>query len=50
VAPPWRFSTTPARVDRWTPSLGEHNLEVFQGLLGLPAGRVTALEEEKVIW
>ncbi|MGH8070365.1 MAG: hypothetical protein ACRERE_35035 [Candidatus Entotheonellia bacterium] len=21
VAPPWRFSETPARVDRWTPDL-----------------------------
>ena len=50
VTPPWRFSSTPAQVDRWTPSLGEHNVEVFCGLLGLPAGRVTALEEKKVIW
>jgi len=50
VAPPWRFSGTPARVDRWTPDLGEHNLEVFHGLLGLDAGQVRALEEAKVVW
>jgi benzylsuccinate CoA-transferase BbsF subunit len=50
VAPPWRFSATPARVDRWTPSLGEHNAEVFHGLLGLGANEIAALEEEKVIW
>ena len=50
VGPPWRFSTTPARVYGWTPSLGEHNAEVFHGLLGLRANEVTALEEAKVIW
>jgi crotonobetainyl-CoA:carnitine CoA-transferase CaiB-like acyl-CoA transferase len=50
VAPPWRFSGTPARVDRWTPDLGEHNLEVFHGLLGLDADQVRALEKAKVVW
>lgn len=50
VAPPWRFSSTPARVDRWTPSLGEHNLKVFHGLLGLSVPKVKALEKAKVIW
>ena len=50
VAPPWRFSKTPARIDRWTPDLGEHNLEVFHGLLGLGADQVRSLEHAKVIW
>ena len=50
VAPPWRFSSTPARVDRWTPSLGEHNLEVFHGLLGLSVSEVKGLEKAQVIW
>jgi len=50
VAPPWRFSETPARVDRWTPDLGEHNLEVFHGLLGLSLDEVKALQEARVIW
>ena len=50
VAPPWRFSRTPARVDRWTPDLGEHNVEVLHGLLGLEISKVRALEEAKVVW
>lgn len=50
VAPPWRFSETPARVDRWTPDLGEHNTVVFHGLLGLSLEEVKALLEARVIW
>ena len=50
VAPPWQFSHSSARIDGWTPDLGEHNLEVFHGLLGLPAAEVRALEEAQVIW
>lgn len=50
VSPPWRFSRTPARLDRWTPSLGEDNVEVFHGLLGLGVAEVKALEEARVIW
>jgi crotonobetainyl-CoA:carnitine CoA-transferase CaiB-like acyl-CoA transferase len=50
VAPPWRFSETPARVDQWTPSLGQHNVEVFHGLLGLAIDEVRALEKAKVVW
>ncbi|MEK7879820.1 MAG: CoA transferase, partial [candidate division NC10 bacterium] len=50
VAPPWRFSSTPAQGDRWTPSLGEHNVEVFHGLLGLSVSQVKGLEKAKVIW
>jgi benzylsuccinate CoA-transferase BbsF subunit len=50
VAPPWRFSETPARVDRWTPDLGEHNIQVFRGLLGLSLEEIKALQEARVIW
>ena len=50
VAPPWRFSETPASIDKWTPDLGEHNLDIFHGLLGLSVAEVKALEEAKVIW
>lgn len=50
VTPPWRFSRTPARINKWTPSLGENNVEVFSGLLGLEEKEVAALEEAKVIW
>ncbi len=50
VTPPWRLSATAARIDRWTPDLGEHNLDVFSGILGLPAEEVQELEQAKVIW
>ena len=50
VAPPWRFSRTQARIDRWTPDLGENNQDVLHGLLGLEASEVRALEEAKVVW
>ena len=50
VAPPWRFSKIPARIDRWTPELGQHNIEVFSGILGLPEKEVRELEESRVIW
>ena len=50
VSPPWRFSHVPARIDRWTPSLGENNVEVFHGLLGVSVDEVKALEQAKVVW
>ncbi len=50
VAPPWKFSETPAQVDRWTPDLGEHNLEVFHRLMGLTAEEVEELSRAQVIW
>ena len=50
VTPPWRFSETPAAIDRWTPTLGQHNMDVFSGILGLPPEEVKALEQEQVIW
>ncbi len=50
VTPPWRFSETPARIDGWTPDLGQHNTEVFSGILGLTPGEVSRLEESRVIW
>ena len=50
VAPPWRFGRTPARLDGWTPELGEDNDAVFHGLMGIPIKDVRALQEAKVIW
>ena len=50
VVPPWRFSKTPARIDQWTPDLGEHNLEVFHGILGLAKSEVEALEKAQIVW
>ena len=50
VAPPWRFSETPADALRWTPELGENNHEVFCGLLGMDEGELAALQERRIVW
>lgn len=50
VGPPWRFSRTPAKLERWTPKLGEHNQYVFGELLGLSAGEIEELVASKVIY
>ena len=50
VAPPWRLSGTPAVIDQWTPDLGENNLDVFHGILGLGEAEVEQLQNAKVIW
>jgi crotonobetainyl-CoA:carnitine CoA-transferase CaiB-like acyl-CoA transferase len=50
VAPPWRFSQTPAAVDRWTPDLGEHSREVFCGLLGMDESELAALQDAQIVW
>ena len=50
VAPPWRLSKTPAAVNKWSPALGENNIEVFTGILDLATEEVEALQETKVIW
>ena len=50
VAPPWRFSRTPAVIDRWTPDLGENNFDVFQDILGLNKAEVERLQDAKIIW
>ncbi|NNM73097.1 CaiB/BaiF CoA transferase family protein [Enterovirga aerilata] len=47
VAP--RLSATPGQVKRAGPDLGEHNDEVFGGLLGMGADRMARLAREGVI-
>ena len=44
-----RLSRTPGAVRRGAPRLGEHNGEVYGGLLGLSAEEIEALRREKVI-
>ena len=46
----WQLSRTPPRIRRHAPLLGEHNREVFCGLLGLDESEVSRLEEKQVIW
>ena len=50
VTPPWRFSRTPSSISQWTPDLGQHNIDVFSGILGLSEDEVRQLEEARVIW
>ena len=50
VAPPWRFSETPADALRWTPELGENNREVFCGLLGMDEAELATLQGAQVVW
>ncbi|MFH1480919.1 MAG: CoA transferase [Pseudomonadota bacterium] len=49
VAPPWRLSATPAAIRSHSPLIGEHNHEIFHGLLGISADEIKRLEEEEVI-
>ena len=50
VAPPWRFSATPTDPLRWTPDLGEHNHEVFCGLLGMDEAELNQLQAAQIVW
>ena len=45
---PWLLSDTPGRIERHAPLMGEHNLQVFQELLGMDAEQYQALEAEGV--
>ncbi len=46
---PFFFTVSPWRIARRPPLLGEHNVEVYQGELGISADRLTVLAREKVI-
>jgi formyl-CoA transferase len=47
VAP--KLSRTPGRVRSPSPSLGQHNDDVYRGLLGMNAERYAQLKTAKVI-
>lgn len=48
LAPPWKFSTTPAKVTRPAPLLGEHNHYVFKKLLGMTDQEVSELTRQGI--
>lgn len=45
----WKLSRTPARVAGPPATLGQHNEEILQGLLGVPAAEMAELEAADVI-
>ncbi len=46
---PWKMSATPVRV-RWaSPTLGQHNNQIYGELLGMPREEIAALEAQEVI-
>jgi crotonobetainyl-CoA:carnitine CoA-transferase CaiB-like acyl-CoA transferase len=45
---PFKMSETPADIKR-APLLGEHNQEIYDGLLGLSANELAGLKESNVI-
>ncbi len=46
----WKLSRTPPAIRRHAPLLGEHNQQVFCGILGLSEDEVRRLEASQVIW
>jgi crotonobetainyl-CoA:carnitine CoA-transferase CaiB-like acyl-CoA transferase len=50
ISPAWRLSETPARIHKASPLIGEHNEEVFGGLLGMSKEEIKKLEDEKIIY
>ncbi|MFC1962366.1 hypothetical protein ACFLWN_04950 [Chloroflexota bacterium] len=50
VGPPWKLGTTPAKVRRGGPELGEHNKYVFGELLGLSKREIDQLTEEQILY
>ncbi len=46
---PWKMSATPGQVKWASPTLGQHNSQIYGELLGLPQDAIAALEEQGVI-
>ena len=44
------FLDTPTDPLRWTPDLGEHNHDVFCGLLGMDKAELAALQAAQIVW
>ncbi|MBI3953013.1 MAG: CoA transferase [Chloroflexi bacterium] len=47
--PPFRLSETPWQVQRRPPRIGEHNAEVYEGLLGLSGAELRELKRARII-
>lgn len=50
LGPPWRFSGTPAKVEKASPLMGEHNEYVFGEILGMSNAEIERLVDDQVIY
>ena len=50
LAPSWKLSQTPAKVNSAAPLFGQHTSYVLKELLGLTDEEIRQLEEEQVIY
>ena len=46
----WNLSQTPPSIRRHAPLMGEHNRQIFGGLLGISEEDISRLEQEQVLW
>ena len=46
----WNLNKTPPSILRHAPLLGEHNQQIFGGLLGMEKEEIARLEEDQVLW
>ena len=46
---PWKFDKTPGSIRRAAPTLGEHNSEVLQDILGMSESETEAMEQAGII-
>ena len=46
----WNLNKTPPSIRRHAPLLGEHNQQIFGGLLGMEKEEIARLEEGQVLW
>ena len=46
----WNLDRTPPSIRRHAPLMGEHNEQIFGGLLGMADKEIAQLEEEQVLW
>ena len=49
VGTPMKFSRTPCKLEKASPDVGQHAMEVFNGLLGISITGIEDLQKKKVI-
>ena len=49
VGTPMKFSRTPCKIEKASPDVGQHSMEVLNGLLGISTKEIEDLQKKKVI-